>query len=60
MTLDLVLAIAHHLLVFAIFGWNFNAQLLRRGILISLGAWLIILAFTWKKNPDSIDLQSTN
>jgi len=32
-------------LVVAIFGWNFNAQLLRRGILITLGVWLIVRAF---------------
>jgi len=32
-------------LVLAIFGWSFNANPLRQGILISLGAWLIVRAF---------------
>jgi protein-S-isoprenylcysteine O-methyltransferase Ste14 len=32
-------------LVLAIFGWDFNAQPLRQGLLISLGVWLIIRAF---------------
>jgi protein-S-isoprenylcysteine O-methyltransferase Ste14 len=41
-------------LVVAIFGWNFNAQLLRRGILISLGAWLIVLAFMPRKKSEPI------
>jgi protein-S-isoprenylcysteine O-methyltransferase Ste14 len=39
-------------LVVATLGWNFNAQLLRRGILITLGVWLIVLAITWRKNPE--------
>jgi protein-S-isoprenylcysteine O-methyltransferase Ste14 len=37
-------------LVVAILGWNFNAQVLRRGFLISLGAWLIVRAFMPHKN----------
>jgi len=32
-------------LVLAIFGWSFNANPLRRGILISLGVWLVVRAF---------------
>jgi protein-S-isoprenylcysteine O-methyltransferase Ste14 len=31
--------------VLAIWGWEFNAQPLYRGILISLGAWLVVRAF---------------
>jgi len=38
--------------VVAGFGWNFNAQILRRGILISLGVWLIVLAFVHPKKSD--------
>jgi protein-S-isoprenylcysteine O-methyltransferase Ste14 len=30
--------------VFAVFGWNFNATTMERGVLISLGAWLIVKA----------------
>jgi protein-S-isoprenylcysteine O-methyltransferase Ste14 len=41
-------------LVVAIFGWNFNAQFLRRGILISLGVWLIVLAFMPRKKSEPI------
>jgi len=41
-------------LVVAIFGWNFNAQLLRRGILIALGVWLIVIAFMPRKQSDPI------
>jgi protein-S-isoprenylcysteine O-methyltransferase Ste14 len=36
-------------LVVAIFGWSFNAQPLRRGFLISLGVWLIVLALIHRK-----------
>jgi len=32
-------------LVMAIFGWSFNANPLRQGILVSLGAWLVVRAF---------------
>jgi protein-S-isoprenylcysteine O-methyltransferase Ste14 len=32
-------------LVLAVFGWSFNANPLRQGILISLGVWLIVRAF---------------
>jgi protein-S-isoprenylcysteine O-methyltransferase Ste14 len=39
-------------LVVSIFGWNFNAQLLRRGILITLGVWLIAIAFIPRKNSE--------
>jgi protein-S-isoprenylcysteine O-methyltransferase Ste14 len=31
-------------LVLAIFGWSFNAEPLRQGLLISLGAWLVVRA----------------
>ncbi|AEU39140.1 methyltransferase family protein [Granulicella mallensis] len=31
--------------VLAVLGWNFNAQWLRQGILISLGVWLVARAF---------------
>jgi hypothetical protein len=27
-----------------VFGWNFNATTMIRGVLISLGAWLIVKA----------------
>jgi protein-S-isoprenylcysteine O-methyltransferase Ste14 len=32
-------------IVLAIFGWSFNAQPLRQGLLISLGLWLVVRAF---------------
>ena len=32
-------------IVLAIFGWSFNAQPIRQGVLISLGVWLIVRAF---------------
>jgi hypothetical protein len=28
----------------AVFGWSFNADPIRRGFLISLGAWLVAIA----------------
>jgi len=31
--------------VMAVFGWSFNALTIRRGILISLGVWLVVRAF---------------
>ncbi|HEV2577618.1 MAG TPA: isoprenylcysteine carboxylmethyltransferase family protein [Acidobacteriaceae bacterium] len=31
-------------ITFAAFGWNFNSMLMIRGVLISLGAWLIVKA----------------
>jgi hypothetical protein len=31
--------------VVAAFGWSFNAQPIRQGILISLGVWLVVRAF---------------
>jgi hypothetical protein len=31
-------------LVLAVLGWNFNAQPIRQGLLISLGVWLIVRA----------------
>jgi len=38
-------------LVLAIFGWSFNANPLRRGILISLGVWLVARAFLPRAKP---------
>lgn len=32
-------------LVFAIFGWSFNANPMRQGILIALGVWIVVRAF---------------
>ena len=32
-------------IVFAAFGWNFNSMLMIRGVLISLGAWIVVKAF---------------
>ena len=32
-------------LVLAIFGWGFNAQPIRQGLLISVGVWLVLRAF---------------
>jgi protein-S-isoprenylcysteine O-methyltransferase Ste14 len=40
-------------IVVAIFGWNFNVQLLRRGFLITLGVWLIVRAFMLGKKPEN-------
>jgi protein-S-isoprenylcysteine O-methyltransferase Ste14 len=40
-------------LVLAIFGWSFNAQPLRQGVLISLGVWLIVRAFLPRASQDS-------
>jgi protein-S-isoprenylcysteine O-methyltransferase Ste14 len=31
--------------VLAVFGWSFNAQPIRQGLLISLGVWLVVRAF---------------
>jgi hypothetical protein len=40
-------------LTLLIFGWNFNATPLRRGILISLGIALIVQAFLPRKSDGS-------
>ena len=32
-------------ITYAVFGWNFNATTMIRGVLISLGAWIIVKAF---------------
>ncbi len=40
--------------VMAAFGWSFNAQPIRRGLLISLGVWLILRAFTPRAEPDAV------
>jgi protein-S-isoprenylcysteine O-methyltransferase Ste14 len=40
-------------LVLAIFGWSFNVQPLRQGVLISLGVWLIVRAFLPRAAQDS-------
>ena len=31
-------------LVLAVFGWGFDKMTIRRGILISVGVWLVVLA----------------
>jgi protein-S-isoprenylcysteine O-methyltransferase Ste14 len=36
---------------FAVFGWQFNATTLERGVLISLGAWLVVKALLPKVEP---------
>jgi hypothetical protein len=38
--------------VVAIFGWSFNTLTLRRGFLITLGAWLIVRAFMPAKKTE--------
>ena len=40
-------------LVLAVFGWNFNAQPLRQGILISVGLWLVVRAFLPRAPQDA-------
>jgi protein-S-isoprenylcysteine O-methyltransferase Ste14 len=35
-------------IVFVVFGWNFNATTMIRGVLISLGAWFIVKALVMK------------
>ena len=32
-------------ITYVVFGWNFNAMVMIRGVLISLGAWIIVKAF---------------
>jgi hypothetical protein len=32
------------MITYVVFGWNFNATTMIRGVLISLGAWLIVKA----------------
>jgi len=39
-------------LVLSIFGWSFNAQPIRQGLLISLGLWLIALALLPRPTPN--------
>jgi protein-S-isoprenylcysteine O-methyltransferase Ste14 len=39
-------------LVVAVLGWDYNSLLLRQGLLIAFGVWLIVLAITWRKNPE--------
>jgi protein-S-isoprenylcysteine O-methyltransferase Ste14 len=39
-------------LVLAIFGWSFNAQPIRQGLLISLGVWLIVRALLPNASQD--------
>ncbi|MGA7157935.1 MAG: isoprenylcysteine carboxylmethyltransferase family protein [Acidobacteriaceae bacterium] len=39
--------------VLAVFGWDFNAQPLRQGVIISVGLWLIVRAFLPKAPQDS-------
>jgi protein-S-isoprenylcysteine O-methyltransferase Ste14 len=40
-------------LVLAVFGWSFNAQTLRQGLVISLGVWLIVRAFLPRAGQDA-------
>jgi protein-S-isoprenylcysteine O-methyltransferase Ste14 len=40
-------------LVLLIFGWSFNAQPLRQGLLISLGVWLVVRAFLPSAKQDA-------
>jgi protein-S-isoprenylcysteine O-methyltransferase Ste14 len=39
--------------VLAIFGWSFNAQPLRQGLIISLGVWLVVRAFLPRAAQDA-------
>ncbi|HTV07646.1 MAG TPA: isoprenylcysteine carboxylmethyltransferase family protein [Candidatus Aquilonibacter sp.] len=32
-------------ITYVVFGWNFNSMLMIRGVLISLGAWIVVKAF---------------
>jgi protein-S-isoprenylcysteine O-methyltransferase Ste14 len=38
--------------VLAVFGWSFNAQPIRQGLLISLGVWLVLIAVTPRAKRD--------
>ena len=40
-------------MVLAAFGWSFNAQPIRRGLLISLGVWMILLALLPRAGEDA-------
>jgi protein-S-isoprenylcysteine O-methyltransferase Ste14 len=40
-------------LVLAVFGWSFNAQTLRQGLVISLGVWLIVRALLPRAGQDA-------
>jgi protein-S-isoprenylcysteine O-methyltransferase Ste14 len=40
-------------LVLAVFGWSFNAQPIRQGLLISLGVWLIVRALLPNASQDA-------
>jgi hypothetical protein len=39
--------------VLAIFGWSFNAQPIRQGLLISLGVWLIVRGLLPRASQDT-------
>jgi hypothetical protein len=32
-------------ITYVVFGWSFNAMTMTRGVLISLGAWMVVKAF---------------
>jgi protein-S-isoprenylcysteine O-methyltransferase Ste14 len=40
-------------LVLAIFGWSFNAQPLRQGLIVSVGLWLVVRAFLPRAPQDT-------
>ena len=39
---------------YVVFGWNFNSMLMIRGVLISLGAWIIVKAFLPKPEEQEV------
>jgi protein-S-isoprenylcysteine O-methyltransferase Ste14 len=39
--------------VLAVFGWSFNAQPMRQGLLISLGLWIVVLAMLPRVKKDA-------
>jgi hypothetical protein len=40
--------------VLAVFGWSFNAQPLRQGLIISVGLWLVVRAFLPRAPQDAV------
>ena len=44
-------------LVLAVFGWGFDKMMIRRGILISLGVWLIARAFLPRTVPKPVQVE---
>jgi protein-S-isoprenylcysteine O-methyltransferase Ste14 len=45
-------------ITFVVFGWNFNSMLMIRGVLISLGAWIVVKAFL--PRPQQVDAAGTS